>query len=471
MKTRDLNVVFGACPPFNPRAPHLGLSAVALLTRGPPAAASRLLWAVCLPLLLGCGDRASVSDVASWALTIGGKQSDMIHEIAPSSGALFITGDVDGGAFVSRYSLDGKPAWTARASGNGSYCSGNGMAVAEGVSYVIGVFSGTVTFGGTTLTSAGAADVFVAKVSPSGKFVWAVSAGGKGDDFGLGVTVQGDSLFVVGDTLHTDPVRFGALPPRKARGAFIARMDAATGAFTWFELLDASLQRVEMDETGGCVAGFFKGSAQLGSTKLTSAGGEDLLVARFAAQGAFAWSWALSAGGALHDNAAGLHAAGGDCYVSGEFRGEALFGDTALTASGKHSAYAARAAWDGFVWATSLGGEDATTGSYDITRCPGGAIYFIGNFAGAARLGHTVLGNRGQEDLFVVQLVEATGRFVRGLHVGGPGNDLGSRVACTEAGVFFGGDFEGKMTLGSPFSPPQISSSGSYDILLARWSD
>ncbi|MFH1132123.1 MAG: SBBP repeat-containing protein, partial [Pseudomonadota bacterium] len=60
---------------------------------------------------------------------------------------------------------------------------GYGIAVdANGNAYVTGWFEGQVAFGNTTLSSAGAFDVFVAKVSAASQFVWATSFGGAQHD-------------------------------------------------------------------------------------------------------------------------------------------------------------------------------------------------------------------------------------------------------------------------------------------------
>ena len=59
---------------------------------------------------------------------------------------------------------------------------GFGVAVdGAGFSYVTGHFSGTASFGGTTLTSGGGADGFLVKVKGDGAVVWARRLGGWGD--------------------------------------------------------------------------------------------------------------------------------------------------------------------------------------------------------------------------------------------------------------------------------------------------
>ena len=61
---------------------------------------------------------------------------------------------------------------------------------------VTGFFDGSATFGAgetnaTTLTSAGDADIFVAKYDASGDLVWATRAGGTGTDVGNSIALDG----------------------------------------------------------------------------------------------------------------------------------------------------------------------------------------------------------------------------------------------------------------------------------------
>ena len=71
--------------------------------------------------------------------------------------------------------------------------------LSDGSSIVTGFFNGTASFGGTTLTSAGSGDVFIAKLNADGSYAWAKSAGGTGSDNGWAVTpLSNGSSFVTG---------------------------------------------------------------------------------------------------------------------------------------------------------------------------------------------------------------------------------------------------------------------------------
>ncbi len=82
------------------------------------------------------------------------------------------------------------PAWqsaqtvaVATAAAASNYSIVRATAVdAVGNVYLTGVFTSTVTLGGTTLTSLGNYDIFVAKFnSATNQFIWAQRAGGTGE--------------------------------------------------------------------------------------------------------------------------------------------------------------------------------------------------------------------------------------------------------------------------------------------------
>jgi len=133
--------------------------------------------------------------------------------------------------YVAKISATGTWVWATRAGGPNDGGGRSVSVLANGSAIVTGSFAGSATFGATELTSAGNRDVFVAKISPTGNWVWAISAGGSEFDGGNGVSVL-------------------------ANGSAI-------------------------------VTGSFAGSATFGATELTSTGADDVFVARISASGSF----------------------------------------------------------------------------------------------------------------------------------------------------------------------------------------
>jgi HYR domain len=99
---------------------------------------------------------------------------------------------IDG--FLARYLADGTLDW-AQPVGGTDFDVGRGVAVeASGAATVTGSFAGSATFGtgadAVNLTSAGLADVFLARYLPDGTLGAVQQAGGTSSDVGLGVAVE-----------------------------------------------------------------------------------------------------------------------------------------------------------------------------------------------------------------------------------------------------------------------------------------
>lgn len=270
------------------------------------------------------------------------------------------------------------PDWQmAVASGGGNSLSYATAADASGNVYIAGQFSGTATFGSTSLTSAGSTDAFVAKWSNStGDFVWALRAGGASTDEANGVAVSGTSVYIVGD--QSGAVSFGsiALTGAGSRDGFVARLtDAGNSAsFDWAQVLGGTgfdyAKAVTAVGNSVYVAGGFAGAGMtVGSTTLTNAGAAtslDMYVARLANTGAC--TWAVRAGGTGSDfaNAVAVNATG-EVYVAGGFSGSnSAFGSTTLASTGGQDMYVARLTDYGsgayFAWAKS-GGSSGSSGT------------------------------------------------------------------------------------------------------------
>src|SRR5437773_827609 len=101
--------------------------------------------------------------------------------------------------FLVKLSPTGTNVWAKRFGGSGVDVA-TAVAVDKQNNSVIvaGYFTGTVDFGGGPLTSAGGADVFVAKYAADGGFQWAKRFGGTSGDVAASVAVDGSGNVVVG---------------------------------------------------------------------------------------------------------------------------------------------------------------------------------------------------------------------------------------------------------------------------------
>jgi hypothetical protein len=103
------------------------------------------------------------------------------------------------------------PTWVSATSagGNGNDSSWAVKVGPDDTQYVTGSFSGTATFGGTSLVSGGGLDIFLAKYGKSGKLFWIVQAGGPNDDTGMELAFDGaGNVYLTGS--FTSSATFGS---------------------------------------------------------------------------------------------------------------------------------------------------------------------------------------------------------------------------------------------------------------------
>ncbi len=389
-----------------------------------------------------------------WAKRAGGTDSESGDGIAvDGAGNSYVTGYFQGSAtfgpgeaneitissagsrdlFVAKYDPDGALLWAKRAGGT-DFDEGTSIAVdGAGNSYVTGSFQGSATFGPgeaneTTLTSAGSLDIFVAKYGPDGAVLWAKRAGGTDYYYGLGIAVDGDgnsyvtgyfygsATFGPGEANETTLTSAGSLD------IFVAKY-GPDGAVLWAKRAGGTDYYyglgIAVDGDGNSyVTGYFYGSATFGpgeanETTLTSAGFDDIFVAKYAPDGTLLW--AKRAGGTDYDYGFGIAVDGaGNSYVTGYFYDSVTFSpdeanETTLTSAGFADIFVAKYAPDGaLLWAKRAGGTDYDYG-LSIAVDGAGNSYVTGYFFGSATFGPgeanetTLTSSAGYNDIFVAK--------------------------------------------------------------------
>ncbi len=190
-----------------------------------------------------------------WAKQLGGANEEECDALAiDDNGDVFAAGKYDGafnpglGTLPNPSSGFRRWIWVAKYNGTtgapiaqASFGSGAGvhtpksLAVdAAGKLIVAGSFTATLPFGGTSLTSAGGTDAFVAKLDPAASFApaWAVRMGGTGSDEGRGVAVNSNGQVVATGLFNGTTTGAAALTAASsaASDAFVLQLDGVTGA-------------------------------------------------------------------------------------------------------------------------------------------------------------------------------------------------------------------------------------------------
>ncbi|MFA5782131.1 MAG: SBBP repeat-containing protein, partial [Bacteroidales bacterium] len=314
---------------------------------------------------------------------------------------------------LAKYDTSGNVLWAKSAGGifNDEACS---VAVdASGNIYVAGLFSSpTLTFDSTTLTNVGNNDILLVKYDTSGNVLWAKSAGGSSSDFANSVAVDTSGNTYVAGLFFSSTLSFGSTTLTNAGGIdiFLAKYDA-NGNVLWAKSAGGvdydDAYSVAADASGNIyVAGVFSSpTLSFGSTTLTNAGGYDIFLTKYDAGGNVLW--AKSAGGTGNDLAYSVAVdTSGNIYVAGYFRSPTIaFGITTLTNAGSRDIFLAKYDAAGNVfWAKSAGGTDYDEAN-SVAVNASGNIYVAGVFRSPTiTFGSTTLTNASLDDIFLAKL-------------------------------------------------------------------
>jgi hypothetical protein len=353
--------------------------------------------------------------------------------------------------YLAKYDSTGKYLWAARY-GDAQVQVATGIAVdAQGDVIVTGTNAGVVDFGNATtpLTTAGLDDVIVAKFDPTGKALWAKDYGDAQYQEGYSVAVDSK-----GDVALTGAMQgtttFGNVTLTSAGGydIFVAELDP-TGTTLWAKNFgDASDQFgifVAFDPAGDVVlTADFAGSVNVGTGALTSAGMDDVLLAKLSPTGTalFGKSW-----GDPMDQVGDCVAVdpAGEIVLSGGFDGTFDFGKGPMTATDEGAKYLAKFDANGnALWSKSFG--DGTPSDWTALAVDGtGGPVIVGEFIDAIDFGQGPLMAADKYDIFVARF-DTSGRLEWGNRYGAIDNQLARAVALDPKGdVVVGGYFLGKL--------------------------
>jgi hypothetical protein len=238
-----------------------------------------------------------------WSLRAGNGQNQTGGSIAADpAGNVLVSGNFQGsinfglGSLVSAGANDifvvklgpaGAPLWS-RSFGDVNSQTGNNITAGPDGSVVLAsYFEGVVDFGGGALTSAGGTNAYVVKLSAAGDHVWSQSFGSASGSQCRSVAVgaTGD-VTVAGHFAGSIDFGGGALVSEGLTDGFVASFTSGGVLRSVVQLGDAADQTstdARVDALGNLVVvGDFAGSVDLGGSLLTSAGVNDMFVARLA---------------------------------------------------------------------------------------------------------------------------------------------------------------------------------------------
>ncbi len=288
-------------------------------------------------------DAAGVHQWSQWYGSAGSDEGQDI--VVDASGNVVVTGQYTGlinfgggdtpafgslDMFVVKLNAAGGYLWS-KGIGNVNPDVGNGVAVdALNNVFVTGMFTNTVNFGGSPLTSVGSNDVFVVKYDGDGVHQWSTRLGGPTGDAGqeIGVDASGD---VVVTGIYN--------------GAFLVKYDT-DGVQEWSQSFSGTDVVQGMDlaiSSAGTITitGNLRGTTDFGGGPLTSAGDDDIFLLMSEADGAHRWSQRFGNTGDDWGQACAFDASG-NLIAGGIFSGAVDFGGGPLVSAGLADVYLAK---------------------------------------------------------------------------------------------------------------------------------
>jgi hypothetical protein len=225
-----------------------------------------------------------------------------------------------------------------------------------GYLYVTGSFSeGDAMFGSFNLTNNGKADVFVVKYHPTTKeVVWAVSAGGPAFDQAKGICFGDKHVYVTG--MYQEGANFGEYENLSTSALF--------GMFTMkVSIIDGSIVKLHTSSMGftavgtgiACgidsvfVTGYFSAEGSFDDFNVTSQGGNDIFLVKYAYDGEEA-EFVQTAGSTTNDQSNGVAVSANNVFITGQFSGPIQFGLHYLDTNGSSDIFIAGLSQRGGDW-------------------------------------------------------------------------------------------------------------------------
>jgi hypothetical protein len=214
----------------------------------------------------GGGVRAAGSGNVYFSMSFAGSEDF-------GGGVLTSAGGTD--LFLVKYDGNGNHIWSQNYGDANN--QGGGVFAFDGMGnpMLSGIVNGSIDLGGGALTSAGGADILLAKIDPAGNHIWSRLHGGTGNEFCGNMTLDGFENIVVCGSFH-NTVNFGGAPLTSAGGAdiYFAKYDALGNHMWSTRFGDADDQYGELIAVDGSDdvirAGSFQGTVDFGGGPMTA---------------------------------------------------------------------------------------------------------------------------------------------------------------------------------------------------------
>ncbi|MBI2722930.1 MAG: T9SS type A sorting domain-containing protein [Bacteroidetes bacterium] len=265
---------------------------------------------------------------------------------------------------VAKHDFNGNLSWILSFGSSGAdFANGVATDINNNI-YVCGAYSGSMVVGTTTLSSNGGLDMMIIKLSPTGVVLNALSYGGIGNDAFNSIAVNSAGDIFAGGSFNNS-VTFGSTTVSSAGGkdliitkfnsSFVNQWVKKTGASA-----DDEVTALSTDLAGNVfVTGKFQNVVVIFPPSVTqvpfptttnpgnvlnggNSGADVFVLKESAATGDFIWAISIWSGNTEASSGICSDNAGNNCYVSGDFNNNSNFGSTSINSNGGADGFLAK---------------------------------------------------------------------------------------------------------------------------------
>ncbi len=405
------------------------------------------------------------------------------------TGTQLLTAVGNSDIFIAKYDTSGNLVWAESMGGPGADQAYSIALDHSGNIVVVGNFSQTADFdpGANTanLSTGIGKEIFIAKYTSAGQYVWAESIGGSGNDFATSVICDqtNDNIYVCGafesSAADFDPsTAVFYLGNNGTSAAFVANYSPA-GAFLWANAIAGTLNNyanaMALDASANLyVCGYFNGTnvnfnAGGNPINLSSNGLSDIFIAKYSSTGLL--TYAKNIGGSGNDFGLSIKLdQASNFYISGSFESSNVDFDpsaasNSLSSNGGFDAFLGKYTCSSSdnLWAVSYGDAAGNDDASSIAINSDNDVIVSGRFSGSATdlnpgTGVQTMTNQGATDIYFSKF-KNDGTFKWAFSIGGLNDEIPTAITAYNGSIFSTGYVQ---SAGIDYDPSTAVASDAY---------